>query len=208
MIFDVRCKNQEGFTLIELLVAIFGFGLIIWGLIGLLSNILVTGNQQSTLTSDADYGRKLVAQIVSEFRNAQVGANGAYNLDTAGDQQLIFYSNSDQDPAVERIRYYVQNGQLWKGVTEYNGATYNTSTEKSIIVQKDLANGNNPLFYYYDGSFVASSSQASLTQPVNVTAVKFIKVVLQILNKVSVSGTTYSIIGGGAIRNLKTNLAQ
>ena len=209
---ELRIKNEgeeQGFTLIELLVSIFGFGLIIWGLVGLYSNIFSVSSQQAGLLSDADQARKLAFQVAYELRDAQTGANGSYVLDTAGDQQLIFYSNSDFDSAIERIRYFVQNGQLWKGVTDYSGVSYNTSTEITAVVQKDLANGVSPVFYYYDGNYVGSSTQASLTQPVNITAVKFVKVSLQIYNKGGVKNTsTYNVTASAGIRNLKTNLGQ
>lgn len=203
-------KSGAGFTLIEIMVVIFGFALIVWGLIGLVSGIFFSSNQQNGLLSDADMGRKLTFQIASELRNAQTGQNGAYVLDTAGDQQIIYYTpNADTDSSIERVRYFVQNKQLWKGITEYAGSTYNTSTETTVVVQKDLANGNNPVFYYYDGSYTGSSTQASLAQPVNVTRVKFVKVSLQIYNKAGVNNTnTYTITAGAAIRNLKTNLGQ
>jgi type II secretory pathway component PulJ len=202
-------NSKRGFTLIELLVSIFGFSLIIWGLVGLYSNIFSISSQQGSLLSDTDFARKLAFQVANELRDAQTGGTGAFVLDTAGDQQLIFYSNADYDAPIERIRYYVQNGQLWKGVTGYNGATYNTSTEVAAVVQKDLANGANPIFYYYDGSYVGSSTQVSLAQPVNVTLVKFIKVSIQIFNKAGVKNTnTYTVTASAAIRNLKTNLGQ
>ena len=209
----VNCKSlivQKGFTLIEILVAVFGFIILMAGLVALFSGIFRTSSQQSLLLSDADYARKLAFQIASEIRNAQTGANGAYVLDTADDQQIIYYTpNVDSDSSIERVRYYVQNGQLYKGVTEYNGSTYNTSTESSSIVQKDLANGGTPLFYYYDGSYTGSSTQVSLSQPVNVTLVKMVKLNLQIYNKAGVKNTnTYTITASAAIRNLKTNLGQ
>jgi len=205
-----KTKSEDGFTLIEMLVAIFGFGLIIVGLISLFSNIFVSSNQQSGLLADSDQARKLAFQIATELRNGVTGANGAYVLDTAGNQQIIYYSpNADQDAAIERIRYFTQNGQLWKGVTEYNGASYNTSSEVTVVVQKDLANGASPVFYYYDGSYTGSTTQASLTQPVNVTQVKFVKISLQIYNKAGVKNTnTYTVTASAAIRNLKTNLGQ
>lgn len=202
-------EKEAGFTLIELVIAIFGFGLIIWGLVGLYSNIFSISSQQNGLLSDLDQARKLAFQIAFELRDAQTGNNGAYVLDTASDQQIIFYSNADLDSPIERIRYYVQNGQLWKGVTDYNGTTYNTSTEVTAVVQKDLANGANPVFYYYDGSYVGSSTQVSLIQPVNVTNVKFVKVSLQIYNKAGVKNTnTYTVTASAGIRNLKSNLGQ
>lgn len=202
-------KTENGFTLIEIIITIFCFVLIAWGLIGLVSNIFFSANQQSGLLAISDQARKLSSQMVYEIRDAQTPPTGAYILDTAGDQQLIFYSNSDIDSAIERIRYFVKNGQLWKGITEYSGSGYSTSTEKTALVLNNLANGSSPVFYYYDGSFTGSSTQSSLVQPVSVTAVKFIKVNLQIYNKAGVNNAnTYNVTASAAIRNLKTNLGQ
>ena len=202
--------SQKGFTLIELLVVIFCFSLIIWGMVGLISNLFTVYNQQSGLLSDQDQARKLAYQIAFELRNGQTASNGAYVLDTAAAQQIIFYTNIDSTPAVERVRYYVQSGQLWKGVIYYNGSGYNTSSEVTLLVQKDLANGANPVFYYYDGTYTGSSTQASLAQPVNVTQVKYVQVQLQLYNKAGVAGkpSTYNVTVGASIRNLKTNLGQ
>ena len=213
MNYKLRIKNREqkaGFTLIELMVSLFGFSIIVWGLLWLFSNIFFLSKGQNGLLSDSDQARKIVFQIASELRNAQTGSNGAYVLDTAATQQIIFYSpNADTDPGIERIRYFVQNGKLWKGVTEYNGATYNTSTESTYSVQNDLANGANPVFYYYDGSYVGSSTQSSLTQPVNPTQVKIVQIKLQIYNKAGLkNNTSFTVTSGAAIRNLKTNLGQ
>jgi type II secretory pathway pseudopilin PulG len=207
---DSRSKTSTGFTIIELLVVIFGFSLIAWGLIALVSNIFTFSNQQSGLLSDADQARNLAFQIASELRNAQTGSNGGYVLDTAATSTIIFYSPlADLTPDIERVRYFVQNGQLWKGITDYNGSVYNTSTEQTFVVQKDLANGSTPVFYYYDGTYVGSSTQTSLAVPVNVTQVKFVKVNIQIYNKAGVKNTnTYTVTAGAAIRNLKINLGQ
>jgi len=201
---------NAGFTLIELIAAIFGFTLIVWGLVGLVSNIFYSANQQNSLLGDADLARKLAFGVTSEIRNGQNGQNGAYVLDTAATSTIIFYSPvADNDPGVERVRYFLQNGQLWKGITQYSGSGYDTSTEQTYLAQKDIANGANPLFYYYDGTYAGSSTQASLALPVNVTQVKFVKVNLQIYNKAGVyNNNIYSITASAAIRNLKTNLGQ
>ena len=208
--FRIFKKNQEaGFSIVEMMVVIFGFTLIIGGLLTLFSGIFTTSNQQLGLLSDTDQARKLAFSIANELRNAQLGQNGSYVLDTAATSTLIFYSNADIDASIERIRYFVQNGQLWKGVVDYNGTVYDTSTEKTYLVQSNLANGANPVFYYYDGSYIGSSTQSSLAMPVNVVQVKFVKINLQIYNKAGAKKiNTYTVTASGAIRNLKTNLAQ
>ncbi len=201
--------RQTGFTLVELIVVIFGFSLIIVGLVGLISNLFTFNTQQSGLLSDVDQARKLAFQMAFELRNAQTASNGAYVLDTAGAQQIIFYSNIDNTPAIERIRYFVQNNQLWKGVTYYNGGGYNTAGETTSVAQNDLANGGNPVFNYFDGSYSGAANQPPLSQPVSVTAVKFVQINLQIYNKAGqIKTNIYTVTAGAAIRNLKTNLGQ
>jgi type II secretory pathway component PulJ len=203
-------KSGEGFTLIEMTVAIFAFAIIMVGMVVLLSQILSGSQKQSGLLSDQDQARKTAFGIINELRNAQTGLNGAYALETAGDQQIVYYSNEDKDGAIERIRYYLQNGKLYKGITEYNGSTYNTSTEVSRLMQNDIANSSStPLFYYYDGSYIGSSTQASLSQPVSVVAVKYVKVNLQVFNKAGVKNNNFfTVTAGGTVRNLKTNLGN
>ncbi len=203
-------KSGAGFTLIETVVAIFAFAIIMIGLVALISQIITGSRKQSDLLADTDQARKVAFGIVNELRNAQTGLNGAYALETAGNQQIVYYSNSDRDTNIERIRYYLQNGKLYKGIVEYNGSSYPTSTEFSTLMQNDVANSSStPLFYYYDSSYVGSSTQASLTQPVNVTAVKYVKVNLQVYNKAGVKNTNFfTITAGGTVRNLKTNLGN
>jgi hypothetical protein len=99
---------------------------------------------------------------------------------------------------------------LYKGVVEYNGTSYPTSTEVSVLVQNDIANSSTtPLFYYYDNSYVGSSTQTSLAQPVSVTAVKYLKINLKVYNKAGVlNNNFFTLTAGGTIRNLKTNLGD
>jgi len=202
-------KSGAGFTLIEMTVVIFGFALIAWGVIGLISNIFTINNQQGGLISGADQARKVAYNMAFQLRNGQTGSDGSYVLASASPQTIIFFANIDNTPSVERIRYFVQNNQLRQGIIYYNGSGYSTSTEVTSVVENNLANGNNPVFYYYDGSYIGSSTQSSLAQPVNVTLVKFVKVSLQIYDKAGVKNTnTYTVTAGAAMRNLKTNLGQ
>lgn len=204
-----KSKSEGGFTLVELLVGLFAFVVLSLGVISLISGLLTSSNKQASLLSDSDQARKAVFTLVNELRNAQTANTGAFALDTAGDQQIIFYSNVDGGADIERVRYFLQNGKVVKGIVKYSGGTYPLGSEQTFNVQSNIANGGSPLFYYYDGSYRGSSTQASLIQPVNVTAVKYVKARLDIFNKAGVANTNYySVIIGGSVRNLKTNLGQ
>lgn len=209
MRYPIAKTSQAGFTLIELVIAIFIFSLIAYGIIFLTSNIFTAATGQTSLLADTDQARKLVFQVVTELRNATYGSDGGYPLNSAQDQQLVFYSNANSDIYPERIRYYVQNSKLYKGVTSWNGSAYNLASEQVVLVQNDLANGTSPVFYYYNDSYTGSSTQAALSQPVNIPQVKYIKINLQLTN---VAGGTkkgvYTVSSGASFRNLKTNLGN
>lgn len=209
-IFHFSFLSKKGFTLIETIVAIFAFAIIVLGMISLFSQVFIGSQKQGGILADADTARKTAFGIINELRNAQIGQNGAYALETADNQQIVYYSNADRDSSIERVRYYLQNQNLYRGVVEYNGSGYPTTTEISRIVQRNVANSSTtPLFYYYGGEYVGSSTQTSLTQPVTITSVKYVRLNLQIFNKAGITNNNfYTITAGGAIRNLKTNLGN
>lgn len=195
-----------GFTLIELLVGLFGFALVSAGVVALMTNLITVGNRQQGLLFDTDSARKTAFTFMSELRNANTSSTGAYALATAGDQQIVFYSNVDGGTDLERVRYFLENGQLKKGVVKASGSplAYNLASEVVTIAQRNIGNGANPLFRYFDGSFTGSES--ALVQPVSVTAVRYVKLDMTI-TKPGPNGT-YTFTAGGALRNLKDNLGN
>ncbi len=203
--------NQRGFTLIELLVSLAIFTVLSLGVIGLVAFIFTGSNQQANLITDTDQGRRIAFSITTELRNAVASQNGSYPINTAGDQQLIFFSNVDNDSQIERVRYYLQSGKMYRGVIDPTGSppVYVVGNEVSKAIQNDVANGGaTPLFYYYTDTYNGTTN-TPLTQPINVTNVRFIKLNLQIFNKAGVKNTSfYTVTSGAAIRNLKTNLAN
>lgn len=202
---------NRGFTLIEVTVSVAIFSLLAFGVIAIVGRLITHSNQYGTLLSTTDQSRKLSSQMMGELRNAVTSATGAYSLDTAGDQQLIFYSDVGNDGVIDRVRYFIQGANLMRGVVKPSGSpvNYNLAGEKTAVVQNNLANGAVPLFYYYADTYNGTNNNY-LIQPVNVTQVKFIKLNLQAYNSASRKGTsnTYTVTAGGAIRNLKTNLGN
>ncbi len=200
---------NKGFTLIDVVISVAIFTMIISGIIALTSSILVDSSRQAMTLSNSDQSRKLSFQIMQELRNANYGNDGSYPIAGADDQQLIFFSNIDSDVQVERIRYYLSNGKLYRGVVEPTGTppTYNTANEVSRVVQNDVANGSVPIFYYYPDTYTGTGS--ALSQPVNYTKVKLITLNLRVYTKVAKSASDYfTIQASTAIRSLKSNIGS
>ncbi len=197
-----------GFTIIEVIVTVAIFTAIAYGLIALVSNLFSNARGQGSLLLGSDQGRLVAFKLAGELRNATAGADGAYSIGQAGDQQLILYSNTDSVSDIEKIRYYVQDNKLYKGVTKPSGQTYNSANEIKTPILDDLGNGASPIFYYYDDTYDGTANNF-LPQPVNVTQVNYVKINLLILKKAGVLNTaTYVVSDGAVIRNLKTNLGE
>ena len=95
------------FSLIETIVAIAIFALIIGAVTGSIVMIYRTHRytfQQSTAIEEA---RRGIEVMVKEVREAREGENGSYPIEEAGDKELIFYSDIDDDGKVERVRYFL-----------------------------------------------------------------------------------------------------
>lgn len=207
MITESRNKKILGFTLVETLVSIAIFSMLLAGILALIPFLFSSANSQSVLLSNNQQATQLVFRIMKELRNANTSITGAYALATANNQQLIFYT--DAGATVNRINYFIQNGELRRGVIVPTGspATYNPANEVVTTVQKDLANDTNPLFYYYSDTY--DGDDLPLSQPVNLTQVKFIRINLSVFNRGGKANTnSYTVTAGSAIRNLKTNLGN
>jgi prepilin-type N-terminal cleavage/methylation domain-containing protein len=201
---------NKGFTLIETLVTIFIFGILMVGVTLLLRNIFLNSKNESQAMNNVDQTRVVANTFVNEIRNSTYGINGAYPINQTTDTQMIFFSTAPKNNGtISRVRYYVSNGILYKGITDPSGTPldYNLSNEKITTILPNMSLGSNPLFYYYDGSYDGTNNP--LTQPVNITQVKFAEINLIVLRQIVQGGTdTFNVTAGGTFRNLKTNLGN
>ena len=202
--------HQKGFTLLEAVMTIFISTFLMAAVTTLFINLFKTSRQQSIVIDTVDQARKVVFNFASELRAATIGNEGAYPLNLASTTEIIVYTASGaQGQNINRVRYFLNNSVLYKGIVIPSGnpLTYNIGTEKITVVQRGVANGNTPLFYYYDGNYGGTTTP--LAQPVNINQVRFVKINMVLLKQeVRNSASTYTITAGGAIRNLKSNLGN
>jgi len=206
-----KIKNiQSGFTLVETIMTIFIFSVIMLGTSLMLRDILANTRQQYGVIDSVDGARRVANNFVKEIRNGTYGANGAYPINQATGTQLIFFSSaSNTSGVISKIRYYISNNTLYKGVTNPAGSplSYNGQTETITTLLTKMSLGSNSLFYYYDGNYDGQGSP--LTSPVNINQIKFVKINLTVLKQLTAtSNTTFTVSAGASIRNLKINLGN
>jgi hypothetical protein len=124
--------------------------------------------------------QKSINELSKEIREMRQADTGAYNLEEAAANEIIFYSNLDSASDVERIRYFINSGCLKKGVIKPTGTppAYVAGNEQVSNINCNVANtAGEPLFAYYKGYPAAGTLLAA---PVDVHLVKIVKVFLRI----------------------------
>lgn len=109
----IKIQNK-GITLIETVVALGIFVIIViaWNSVIVQSyRSAEFGRQQQDAIREAQKGIEIMTQELREMSTAE---NGAYALDTADDNQIIFYSDIDKDIYTERVRYWLDGTSLKK----------------------------------------------------------------------------------------------
>jgi prepilin-type N-terminal cleavage/methylation domain-containing protein len=202
-------KSQDnGFTLVEIIVTIAITTLLIFLFSALLIKAFKDPNQQMKAMENIYKARSVVSEFSNEMRNCVYGQDGSYPISKATNNEIIFFSNYKAGEGnVKRIRYYINNTILYKGIVFASGNpfTYNLASEVVTPVANSVTNGLQPVFYYYDGNYDGTGQH--LQQPVNINNIRYINISLNVLKETTEgSQSEFSIIGGSTIRPLKDNL--
>src|SRR3989338_4320597 len=126
-----NAKNKKGVALLETLFGISIFVLIIGALTLFSRNVWVHNSFISSGLVNADTGRKVLKTMTSEIRTASIAETGAYTINQATASSFIFYSDIDNDGLKEKLRYFLTDTSLQKGVIKPTGAplSYNPLNE-------------------------------------------------------------------------------
>ncbi len=148
--------NNQGSTLLEVIIYVTVFGIIIIGISNAVLSVYKTRVFVYEQIQSGAESRRGLSLLVGDIREASYGDNGAYPVENISDYSFTFYSDIDNDNKVERIRYFVEDGVLKRGVTKSSGIppVYDSNNESvsniSLYVQNE--DQNIPLFTFYDNS--------------------------------------------------------
>lgn len=180
MIIYQQKKRLRGMSLVEMLMAIFILLIGMEGVTILLMNsfrsnkfILETGNA-SFLASRG------VNRIVSEIRKVRQADNGDYPIESGDQFDLKVYMDVDGDGTTERVHYYLNNGTVYRGITEPTATipiTYPNGDQTTEILANYISNTNaQPVFYYYNRDYPSDIVNNPLATPVSVENVRLIRI--------------------------------
>lgn len=200
--------NKKGFTLLEILFAFGIFFIVIFGIFALFNTSSKANKdvwEGGKVQSEAS---KVVQNFIDELRTANYSTIGGYPIAYATSTEIVFYANIDADSLIERVRYFVQNDALKKGVTKPTGTllyTYNTSTEQTSDLVHNLKTPIETVFYYYGDSFNGANITSTMPYPIILPDVKVVGIKLKIKQNSSPNAAVFEIQTKAQLRNLKTN---
>lgn len=199
-------KNNSGYSIVETLVALGILTLIIVVITTFQKDIFsLNYSLQGSLNAQFEGGRVLRV-MVGEIRSMSQSAAGAYPIAQAATSTMTFYTDIDNDGSKEKVRYYLQNGSLKKGVIDPSGNPVGyTGTEKIETLITNVVNAtSSPIFSYYDSSYAGTTTPLSM--PVDTLSVRLIKINVIIDKDANRPPSPSTVTSQVTPRNLKDNL--
>ncbi len=197
-----RARNRGAFTLIETVIVIATTALILVTIGTLLAYFYRTNTytfEHSTAIREARGG---IEDALRYLREASYASDGAFPIASVATSTLVFYANVDSDSEIERVRYSLMGGTLYRAVTEPAGnpPAYTGVTATSTIVTMVMNTGSTPLFRYFD------DASMELFVPVNISEIASVQTTIVVDANVQRTPLSFTLSGGATLRNLREQL--
>ena len=195
-------RATAGYSLAEVIIVVALFSmasLIIMGTVLFLYRTNSIAIEQAFALESA---RKGVEVMIRDLREAAYGDDGSYPMVSMSTTTVSFYSDTDKDTNVERIRYFLQGSTLYRGVTQPSGGMYATSSEEIFTISEYVRNidQNTDPFVYYN------ASGTPITDFSDVLDVRFVTVNLIVNINPSRLPEEFTLRSSATLRNVKDNL--
>ena len=195
----INMNDSKAFTLIETVVAIGLSTLVLGAVFGFVYYFYRTSGYNLSQIGAVNSARKGMETMVREIREATYSDEGAYSIKQAQNQSFTFYSDIDKDLNVERVRYFLEDNSLKKGVLKASGdpPQYQEENEEVRILSHDVRNGDEAVFKYYDkdNNLVADLERY--------TDIRLIEIKLVVNTDPNRPPGEFTLISNAQFRNLK-----
>jgi prepilin-type N-terminal cleavage/methylation domain-containing protein len=197
-------SRQSGFTIFEVIVTAAIAAVIVLAVGKFSDTISGVGTLLHNKLQTSQDLEQVFQTVVIEIRSISQSSLGGYPIESASTSSLVFFSDINRDGSFERVRYFLATSTLRKGVVTPAGnpLAYVTSTEIVTSVIPNIVPGGN-LFSYY-GS-VATSTMTPLPSPIDVAAIRIVKMSLTADVSTSTSPRPTTMDATITIRNLRSN---
>lgn len=190
---------KKGFSIIEVTFFIFVLVIASIAIFSFMTNSLKIVNIQKKVSQNSFLASRAMNRIERDLKQAQTAENGNFALEAAEANEIIFYSDYDLDGDIERIRYFIQDSILKKGVIDPLGfpAQYDQQQEDITNQVTDVVI-DNPVFQYFD----KNQGDVQLSTPAIPKDVSMVKVYLKVTDFVNEELTIIDFSTSINLRNL------
>lgn len=201
-----QTKINSGFTLAEVVISVGIISLVLVAIYSFQADIFSLNRVVQSGLLNQQEAKKLVRPFANEVRGSIESAQGAYPIASAGTSSISFFTDLDGDGLAERVRYFLEDGDFKKGITEPDPVTYwyDEQEEQVIRVIHDVVDKN--IFYYYDSNYDGTASSTELSHPVTPNDIRMIKVIVEIDSNPDKPPAPFVVTTQVSMRNLKDNL--
>ncbi len=180
----INKNTLRAFTLVETIVAIAIFAL------GIQATTLVYTKTLKSKAYTLEMGKssfivsRSMDDIIGYLRKVRQSDAGARPIVSADDNDLVVYSDYDNDGKTERLHIYLSNGKVLMKVCKPSATipkTYVGCAETTIEIAKQIVNtSSDPMFSYYNKDYPIDTVNNPVSTPANAADIRLIKIFLKI----------------------------
>lgn len=194
--------NYRGYTLVESIIVI---AISTLAMLSISSSVLYFYRTNANAIEQAlalSSARKGVEFMVRDMREATYSEEGSFPIISMSDTEFYFYTDTDRDNAVERIRYYLDGTVLTRETTNPTGTPFSYGAfDDTSLVSEYVRNEeeNTPMLKYYDADGV------EITDYTQVRDVVLVSVTIIVNISPTRLPEEFTLRSTAALRNVRTN---
>jgi len=198
--------GTKGMSLVEAIILIGIYTVLILVISKSIADLYRTNGYTFAQANEVESARRGIIKMSNDMREMITAEDGTYPLAMIGDNQIAFYSDTDNDGSVEYIKYELSSTTLKKYYYKATGTppTYNLSgapdQEDTVSTYVQNIKQGTSTFLYFD----TNGAQLSTTSPI--LDVRYIKAQLIVNIDPVRSPGEFMLRTSVAPRNLKDNL--
>lgn len=155
-----------------------------------------TVEQAAAITS----AQRGIEGMIKTIREAAYASDGAYPIIALATSSISFYADIDDDPFIERLRFFTQGGALYRGIIDPTGdppvyTNPETISQISEYVRNDAQNVD--MFRYYD------LNGALMTNLADITELRFVEATVIVNINPNRMPNQFTLRSTAALRNLR-----
>ena len=192
-------------TFVEMLVTIAILSIMSVALAKIFTDFYKTNDFALEQSEAVDSARSGVSSAMQDLREATYGDDGSYPVLSAATSSITFFSNIDKDTSIEKVRYYLSGGTLYRGITNATSTppTYAGQSETSSIIAAYVQNASTSpatsVFTYFD------SSGNQLSAPFDISDIASVRTSVLIDVDTNRSPATFTLSESATLRNLRAH---